>query len=165
MAAGPGAHGVGQDVSGEHGHRPGDLDEPSGGRVGNMRGLDDNEDGPGRSEEMRPEERLQQERIGNIRDLGDDDTTRRDDATLRDDGVTRDDPLTRDDGLTRDDDLTTGDRLDADRTRTHTGPAGTTDDPDLDETTGEKRSVLDRARDKVDDALGRRDTDGDGRRG
>ena len=92
-------------------------------RIGNIRGLDDDADGPGRSEEMRPDERLHDERIGNVRGLDDDVTTR--------DDTTRDD---------------------------------TTDEPAADETTGEKPSLLDRAKGRVDDALGRRDTDDDGRR-
>jgi hypothetical protein len=53
-----------------------------------------------------------------------------------------------------------------DRTATHTGTADdTTDDLAADDTTGEKPGLLDRAKDRVDDALGRRDTDDDGRRG
>jgi hypothetical protein len=85
---------------------------------------------------MRPDERLHDKRIGNIRDLDEDSTTRDHDAVA------------------------------GDRTATHTGTADdTTDDLAADDTTGEKPGLLDRAKDRVDDALGRRDTDDDGRRG
>lgn len=143
----PGEHGPG-----EHGHRVGDPNEPTGTLVGNMRSLHDDRD-PGRSGEvppgqMRPGEtrpgevppaaRLHEERVGNMRDL--------------------DDPAGRDD-----------DPLTGDRTTTHTGSfddtADTTDDLADDDTTGEKPSLLDRTKDRGDDALGRRDTDDDGRRG
>jgi Tfp pilus assembly protein PilE len=122
-AAAAGAGGVAAGL-GDHGHQADDVDEPTGGRIGNMRGLDDDVDGPGRSEEMRPEgtrpeERVHDERIGNMRGL-DDDVTTRDDAT---------------------------------------------DDLAADETTGEEPSLIDRAKGRVDDALGRRDTDDDGRPG
>jgi hypothetical protein len=74
VAAGSGVGALGESTvregehgPGEHGHRADDLDEPTGGRIGNVRDLDDDVDGPGRSGEMRPDERLHDERIGNIR--------------------------------------------------------------------------------------------------
>ena len=85
---------------------------------------------------MRPDQRLHDERIGNIRDVDGDVTTRDDDASTWD------------------------------RTTTHTGAADdTTDDLAADDPTREKPGLLERAKDRVDDALGRRDTDDDGRRG
>ena len=183
MAAGSGAGALGEATVregehglGEHGHRADDLDEPSGGRIGNMRGLDDDVDGPGRSgemrpEEMRPDERLHDERIGNIRGLDENADGPGRSAEMRADEVRPGERVHEERiGNIRgvDEDVTTGDE-DAstwDRTTTHTGAADeTTDDLADDDTTREKPSLLDRAKDRVDDALGRRDTDEDGRRG
>lgn len=126
-----------------------DTGAPTGGRVGNMRGLDEDDTTPwsgddagdastlGRSDEAQGEDGHSGERVGNMRGVDDDDAVSTDEEAAS-----------------------------ADRTSTHTDSA---EDPTSEPEPGDKAvgemDERDQARDRVDDVLGRRDADGDGRRG
>jgi hypothetical protein len=155
LAAGAGAaafassrdadHDHGEHGHDHHGHRhDDDTAEPVGGRIGNMRGLDDDNPVPGepergRSDEAHAEHGQPVERIGNMRGLDDD-------AVPGEPAVHA---------------TTAHGSADDAETRTESADGDHTVDDD-DETVREK-GPLARAREKADEVLGRRDADGERR--